>query len=131
MSRAKNLANFQTTITDGTTSVATSFVTNGSAKAWARFDGSGTASIDDSFNTSSLTDNGTGKYALSWSSSFSASTYVTSGLCEAVSVGDSIVVCQRSTDVWTASSFGLSTVRGDNNFIDSTRIAVNAHGDLA
>ena len=118
----------------GTTSLAANKLPDmlsGSAKAWARFNGSGTAAIDDSFNTSSLTDNGTGKYELDWSSSFSASTYVTSGLCEAVSVGDSIVVCQRSTDVWTASSFGFSTVRGDNNFIDSTRIAVIAHGDLA
>ena len=104
---------------------------SGVAAAWARLNGSGTASIDDSFNTSSLTDNGTGKYELSWLSSFSASTYVTSGLCTATSVGDSVVVCQRSSDVWTASSFGLSTIRGDNNFIDSTRIAVNSHGDLA
>ena len=62
MSRAKNLANFQTTITDGTTSVATSFVTNGSAKAWVNFDGQSTATIQDSNNIASLTDQGTGQY---------------------------------------------------------------------
>ena len=51
MSRAKNLANFQTTITDGTTSVATTFVTNyitnGSAKAWISFNGSTVTSYTD------------------------------------------------------------------------------------
>ena len=120
-----------TTISDLAGTGPATLTKQSAAKAWTRFNGSGTAAIDDSFNTSSLTDNGTGIYALNWSSAFSASTYTTSGLCAALTVGDSVVVCQRSTDVWTASSFGLSTVRGDNTFIDSTRIAANAHGDLA
>ena len=32
------------------------------AKAWVHFDGSGTVAIDDSYNTSSITDRGTGLY---------------------------------------------------------------------
>tara|TARA_B100000902_G_scaffold144631_1_gene141998 strand:+ start:96 stop:530 length:435 start_codon:yes stop_codon:yes gene_type:complete len=76
MSRAKNLANFQTTITDGTTSVATSFITNGSAKAWIDFNGSGTPAARDSFNHSSLTDGGTGDYTCVYTSSFGNVNYV-------------------------------------------------------
>ena len=37
-------------------------IANGRAKAWVRFDGTGTVSITDSFNVSSITDNGTGRY---------------------------------------------------------------------
>ena len=41
-------------------SVTTDYVVNGSAKAWASVDMTGTASIKSSLNTSSLADNGTG-----------------------------------------------------------------------
>ena len=37
-------------------------VAQGRAKAWVRFDGTGTVSITDSFNISSITDNGSGRY---------------------------------------------------------------------
>ena len=54
----------------GNNSVATSVVAEGTAKAWANIDGSGTVSFRDSFNTSGLTDNGTGDYTTSFSTSF-------------------------------------------------------------
>jgi len=41
-------------------SIATNYVVDGSAKAWASVDMTGTASIKSSLNTSSLADNGTG-----------------------------------------------------------------------
>ena len=34
------------------------------AKAWVHFDGSGTLEVDDSYNVSSVTDNGTGDYTV-------------------------------------------------------------------
>tara|TARA_R100000388_G_C7164394_1_gene120809 strand:- start:30 stop:410 length:381 start_codon:yes stop_codon:yes gene_type:complete len=54
----------------GNNSVATSVIAEGTAKAWANIDGSGTVSFRDSFNTSGLTDNGTGDYTTSFSTSF-------------------------------------------------------------
>ena len=48
----------------GNNSVATSTVAQGSAKSWVNFDGIGTVAARDSFNFSSLTDNGTGTYAV-------------------------------------------------------------------
>ena len=60
-------------------SVTTDYVVNGSAKAWAR---SGSASINESLNTSGFTDNGTGDYTIAFSSAFSTNTFAgtTSGL---------------------------------------------------
>jgi len=47
-------------LNDGTTTVATTFVTNGSAKMSVNFTGITTTATRDSFNVSSLTDGGTG-----------------------------------------------------------------------
>ena len=47
-------------LNDGTTTVATTYVTNGSAKMWVNFTGITTTATRDSFNVSSLTDGGTG-----------------------------------------------------------------------
>jgi len=47
-------------LNDGTTTVATTFITNGSAKMWVNFTGITTTATRDSFNVSSLTDGGTG-----------------------------------------------------------------------
>lgn len=66
-----NVAN----ITDGTTTVGASYVTNGSAKAWVDYAGVTTGTVLDSFNLSSVTDNGAGLYALNFTNSFSASNF--------------------------------------------------------
>ena len=63
-------------LNDGTTTVATTYVTNGSAKAWIDFNGSGTPAARDSFNHSSLTDGGTGNYTCAYTSSFGNANYV-------------------------------------------------------
>ena len=57
-------------ITDGTTTVGTSYVVNGSAKAWVNFFGGTPISIRNSFNTSSLTDNGIGDYLTNYTTAF-------------------------------------------------------------
>ena len=53
----------QTTIV-GEGGTTTTNLQQGLAKVWFHFDGSGTASISDSFNVSSLDDDGTGQYGL-------------------------------------------------------------------
>jgi hypothetical protein len=55
-------------ITDGTTTVGTSYVVNGSAKVWANLNGTSTVSLRDSLNTSSVTDVGTGDYRFYYTS---------------------------------------------------------------
>jgi hypothetical protein len=54
------------TLTDASSnnSVPMATVSSGSLKAWADADMTGTATLDDSFNIASLTDNGTGDFTL-------------------------------------------------------------------
>ena len=54
----------------GNNSIATSFVASGSAKAWGHFEGSD-ATLDDSLNTASLTDNGSGNFSPQYTSNMS------------------------------------------------------------
>ena len=48
----------------------------GLAKAWMSFNGSSTVSTNDSFNTSALTDNGTGAYTVSIANDMANDDYV-------------------------------------------------------
>ena len=50
-------------------------IAQGRAKAWINFNGTGTVAIRDSFNVSSLTDNGTGDYSMNFSSAMSDANY--------------------------------------------------------
>ena len=66
-------------ITDGVDTVETGDVGNGSAKAWVNFNGTGTLTVNESFNITSVTDVGTGTYNLNLSNSMSSGNYSTSG----------------------------------------------------
>lgn len=48
---------------------------NGSAKAWVNFNGTGTVAIRGSYNVSSITDNGTGNYAINFSNAMPDTNY--------------------------------------------------------
>ena len=47
--------------------------------AWVHFDGSGTVSIDDSYNVSSITDNGTGDFTVNFTSAMANANYSATG----------------------------------------------------
>ena len=51
---------------DGTKSITTDRVTQGVARAWVNFNGTGTVAIRASYNVSSITDNGTGDYTVNF-----------------------------------------------------------------
>ena len=60
----------------GNTSIATSFVAGGSAKAFYIFDGTaGTPSFGDSLNCASLTDVATGNFTPNWTSAMGSVNY--------------------------------------------------------
>jgi len=60
-------------ITDGTTTVGTEYVVNGSAKAWASYNGTGTVSTRQSFNVTSMIDVSTGTFTFQLTSGLSGS----------------------------------------------------------
>ena len=118
-------------ITDGTTTVGTSYVVNGAAKAWVNFNGTGTVAIRDSLNTSSITDNATGSYDINLSNAFdSEDEYVpTSGNINSSSNTD------FGTTFGSASIFNASELRVDHyengSKTDTNYMLVLFHGDLA
>jgi len=57
------------------------------AKAWVRFDGTGTPAIAESYNFSSITDNGTGDFTANFSTSLSSANYSATGGVGMDSVG--------------------------------------------
>ena len=57
--------------------IATSYVVNGSAKAWVNLNGTGTISVSDSLNISSTSDIGAGHYQFNFTTSMANANYGT------------------------------------------------------
>jgi len=99
----------------------------GLLKAWANMQGSSTAAINDSFNVSGLTDNGTGNYTVSVANDLANANGVMSGY----SVMDGLVYGE-SGQVSAAGSFRMRVVVGfSNSAMDPDDLHVMIAGDLA
>jgi hypothetical protein len=110
-------------ITDGTTAVGTSYVVNGSAKAWARYDGNSV--LADSFNVSSTVDESTtGETSINLSSNMSDGNYAAQGTCNGTS-GDRFVTISNQT----ASSYDTYTFDGTAR--TELPVGTMVSGDLA
>lgn len=113
-------------ISDATTTVGTSYVVNGSAKAWVNFNGTGTIAVQNSLNVTSLTDNGTGSYTVNTTSSFSAADFVVS----VTSSGRNYTNLQLGSEM-TSSSFRTDIDDSSLADVDRDYVLCTAHGDLA
>jgi len=116
-------------VSDGTLSIPTTYVTNGSAKVWVNFDGTGTIAERDSFNVSSLTDNSTGDYTFNFTTAMANTTYVLSG-----AIGDSgLFASFRSYGSYppTASAVRVASTAHDGALYDMSAVTIVVHGDLA
>ena len=81
------------------------------AKAWINFNGTSTIAIRSSYNVSSITDDGTGKYDVNFSTAMSDSDYSVASdgrYNTADSAGSSVVTLRR--EALTTSKFGLRGV---------------------
>lgn len=98
----------------------------GVAKAWVNFNGTGTVAIRDSFNVSSITDNGTGDYDINFTNNMANVDYTTF-----VSIGtdnerDGSIKAQLVTDV------NINVYFSSNGILnDQAMISVVVFGDLA
>ena len=100
-------------------------------KVWCNFNGSGTAAINDSFNVSSLTDNGTGDYTLSFTSAFANTNYALGG-----SAGyNSEYIANHLTGGGTTANYATSNCRFsvrhvyNNNLSDAEHVEAMIIGD--
>ena len=97
-------------------------IANGRAKAWVRFDGTGTVSITDSFNISSITDNGTGRYGFDFTNNMANGNFAV--LISTVEDADA----GGSTSEYTTSGFNVFTT-DDGNFTDRPIVSAVVFGD--
>ena len=65
--------------TSGGSSSTPEQIEQGRAKAWVNFNGTGTIAIRDSFNVSSITDNGTGDTTITLTNAMSNTNYAVTG----------------------------------------------------
>jgi len=127
-------------ISDGTTTVGTEYVVNGSAKAWVNFNGTGTISTREDLNVSSLTDNGTGDYSTNFTNNMGGSNFVvglsatddgtTSGQTNGFSYG-SWAKGPNSAGYAAGSMRFQIGYPANNDLYDQTHINLTVHGDLA
>ena len=108
----------------------------GLAKAWIKFDGTGTVSITDSFNVSSITDNGTGDYSVTFQNNMTNANYVVliSARAESSSYSQSAVCQIKQSTTPSVSSFTIvRSYQDDNNnavhYNNSSMMMVAVFGD--
>ena len=83
------------TLSDGTNSTSSTNCIKGSAKAWVNYAGS-TATINSSFNVSSITRNSTGQYVVNFTTAMSNANYAAS-----VAQQFNVVNTQGIYQIWT------------------------------
>ena len=115
----------------GTESVNTTYVVNGSAKAWVEFDHT-TNTRNSSLNVSSVADSDTGKFTSSFTNAFSSATDYS---CVGMSRGYHMIVDTDSNSKVSGSvkvrTWYVSSTSGGRTSSDLYHNSVNCTGDLA
>ena len=115
---------------------ATQSLQQGLAKAWIRFNGSGTIAVTDSLNIASITDNGTGDYSNTFTNSMSNNDYLFGGFSASTGSGDyARIFTPRGTgsdvDASTTAYRGRSHQSWTGTVEDNPIVSSLTHGDLA
>ena len=119
--------------TSGGSSSTPEQIEQGRAKVWCLYNGANN-SVLDSFNTSSVTDNGTGDFTINFSTSFPHANYAVGSSTAGSSNADSIVICgvaggTASSDK-TASALRFQVrYTPSNSLQDSDRVSNICFGD--
>ena len=120
----------------GNNSIATSFISSGSAKSWFTINGVGTAALLDSFNVASLTDDATGKFSANLTSAMNNFNYA---LAKTHAVDDPDGSTHAGTNGFyshegalpkTTSVASVCSHNG-SDFADVGYLSTSLHGDLA
>ncbi len=120
------------TLTDASSnnSIATSVVFNGTSKAWANLNGTGTIALRDSYNVASITDDGTGDYDFTYTNAMGNVNY-------SIQMGNSFT----STSAWanldsggevpTTAFWNMNIFDRNGSAQDATYAYFGIDGDLA
>ena len=111
-------------------SIDTSYIFNGVAKAWINLDGTGTIATNDSFNTGSITDNGTGDYSITITNDMANANYShTHG--DYTSDRNDVQVSGSAGNAPAAGTIRIQCVQTGNSPDDADQACITIHGDLA
>jgi len=112
--------------------IPTSYVVNGSAKAWANLTGTGTIALNDSLNIGSTTDNGTGRYDFSFTTSFANANYGINYSVKRNSTGSGGVHSEaRTLATGNTEIRGFGNGSASNTLNDQELVVIGIDGDLA
>jgi len=135
------MSTLKTNTLTGTTSAGSIVVTGeggstttnlqqGLAKAWINLDGTGTIGTNDSFNTGSITDNGTGDYSITITNDMNNALYsYTFG--DYTADNNSVQLSGSAGNEPAAGSIRVQAVKTGNTTDDADQACVTIHGDLA
>ncbi len=122
------VGNTSTYVADGGS--ATQNLVQAVSKAWVNFDGaSSNIPINDSFNVSGNTDNGTGDYTITYSNAMANGSYSLAGVGQAGGGGSVMGLAVNSTGGLTTASARIFTKTGSP--ADSDLVTSTINGDLA
>jgi len=110
-------------LNDGTTTVATTYITNGSAKAWMNYKGTSTNAISGSFGISGVVDNGTGNYTASFTNSMADTVYAPTAKAHGSKI--------QGMDQLATGSLRLLNYSDAGNLEDTGTYFFDMNGDLA
>jgi len=122
-----------TSITVQGEGTATTNLQQGLAKSWCRWESIGTASVLDSFNHSSMTDNGTGDQTITIASAMANTTYAHVGMAGGSSTNLATIQQQQGTTAHQATTTAqrYETVYANGSVYDWNSINAGLLGDLA
>ena len=104
----------------------------GLAKAWINFNGTGTIAERDSFNTTSLTDGGTGIYSFDFTNDMNNNDYAISGIARSPGVLSGMLQAPSASETSAATdSLEIYSTNVSGSLADLNHIFVIIHGDLA
>lgn len=99
------------------------------AKAWVKFNGTGTVAISASYNVASITDNGTGDYTINFTTPFSSASYC-AVLTGSADNGLPAVINANDSGGHTASAFKIECYNNPlTNKGDISQIYAAFYGD--
>jgi len=116
-----NVAN----VTDGTTSVPTGYVVNGSCKVWNNIKQTGTQAIQDSFNVSSIADTAVGFTTTTFTSAMNNNVYSITACCEYNSMQG------LNTALSSTTTVGIVNLNSAGSYEDRDDTSIQIMGDLA
>ena len=128
------------TLTDASSnnSVPMATINQGTAKAWINLNGGGTIAARDSFNVASLTDSGTGKYDINYSSNMGNTSYIISTLSSNLDGnddGNQRISGERKSNTRSTSMTPVHSgdwfYQASPTFADGQNFYTSTHGDLA